>query len=90
MFFFRYDSPVRFKATLEHAGSNSVMLLFMGENSQRNLWTRRDAKQEEPLEIDVAITDEDITQLDGDYWSLKVTNFGRSNTKCKLTISADN
>ncbi len=88
MFYFRYDSPIQFKATLEHSGSNSVMLLFMGEK-KRIHWTRRDAKQEEPLEIDIEITADDIRQLEGKHWSLKVTNFGRSAAKCKLTISAD-
>ena len=77
-FFFKFDKPVEMKAVLKHEGSNAVMMLFMGEDKRRSLWTRKDAKKGEELVIERAIGQPDLDQLGDKYWSLKVTNFGRS------------
>ena len=88
-FFFRFASPTRLKVRLEHSGSNNVMMLFMGNNSRRPLWTRKDASMEETLSIDLNVEEEDIKVLGKNHWKLEVTNFGNTQAKCKLTVDAD-
>jgi len=84
-FYFRFTKPTVFSATLDHTGSSSVMLLFMGENSEH--WTRKDAKNGETLRVNINITTEDIKRIGDGYWSLKVTNFDRAGgTACKLKL----
>lgn len=88
--YFRPTTPVKITAQLQHSGSESVMMLFMGEDERRLHWTRRDAKLEEPLEIPIELTQQDLKDLGDGYWSLKVTNFGvNAEAKCKLTIKID-
>ena len=50
-FYFHFTVPKRFSARLEHAGSDSVMLIFMGDDEKRTHWTRKDARQQETLKI---------------------------------------
>ena len=87
--YFKFSKPTAFSAHLEHKGSNAIMLLFMGE-VKGTKHIRKDAKQGEPLEIAVDISEEDISILGDRYWRLKVTNFDRGNTAdCLLNIQYD-
>lgn len=89
-YYFQITQPKRFRAQLEHAGSDSVMLLFMGQNEDRTHWTRQDARQGETLKITTDISGEDIKKLGDRYWTLNVTNFGANMAvECKLTISIE-
>jgi len=89
IFYFKFSKPIVFSARLEHKGSNAIMLLFMGE-VKGTKHIRKDAKQGEPLEIAVDISEEDISILGDRYWRLKVTNFDRRNTAdCLLNIQYD-
>jgi len=89
IFYFKLSKPIVFSARLEHKGSNAIMLLFMGE-VKGTKHIRKDAKQGEPLEIAVDISEEDISILGDRYWRLKVTNFDRRNTAdCLLNIQYD-
>jgi hypothetical protein len=66
------------------------MLLFMGQNEERNHWTRIDAFQGETLKIDAEITEDDIKKLADRYWTLRVTNFGGNMpAECKVTIAIE-
>jgi hypothetical protein len=72
---------------MEHAGSDAVMLLFMGQDENRMHWTRQDSRTGEPLEITSSISEEDNETLGDRYWTLNVTNFGaNSPVDCKLKI----
>src|SRR5262249_28032086 len=89
-YYFQFTQAKRFHAQLEHAGSDSVMLIFLGQDENRTHWTRQDARQGETLQIKANITQEDIKKLDGRYWTLKVTNFGaNTGVACKLTITIE-
>jgi hypothetical protein len=89
-FFFRFTEACRFKAHLEHAGSDSVMLIFMGEDEGRTHWNRQDARRGESLQIRAEISQQDIEKLRDRYWKLKVTNFRVNQTvKCKLAITIE-
>jgi len=84
-FFLLFPKPTRFSARLEHKGSQSVMLLFMGEN--RRHWERKDAYRGEPLEITCDISQKDVKDIGDGYWELKITNFDRGKpAACKLVI----
>jgi len=90
MFFFRFPEACHFNAKLEHEGSDSVMLLFMGEDARRTHWTRKDAKKEETLQIGAAISQADIEKLRNRNWRLEVANFGANvSAECKLTITIE-
>ena len=88
-FYFRFQEATRFSAELEHAGSDSVMMLFMGEDEGRTHWTRRDARREETLKITTEIRQANIAKLGDRYWRLEVTNFGADKAECKLTITIE-
>jgi hypothetical protein len=89
-YYFQFTQGKRFHAQLEHSGSNSVMLIFMGQDENRTHWTRQDARQGQTLQIKANITQEDIKKLDGRYWTLSVTNFGaNTGAACKLTITIE-
>jgi len=89
-FFFRFSEATKVTCRLENAGSDAVMLLFMGEDENRTHWTRRDARNGETLEINVSIRQEDIQTLADRYWTLKVTNFGaNSPVECRLRITCE-
>ncbi len=89
-FYFQFNKPTRLRAELEHSGSESVMLLFMGQTNERPLRQRQDAKKSENLSMSAEITADNITELGENYWRLTVTNFDRNNeAKCKLTITIE-
>jgi hypothetical protein len=84
-FYFKFTKPTRFSAQLEHAGSNSVMLMFNGGRFQ----IRKDAQSPsgQPLEISFDITQDDIQDMGDRCPELNVTNFDRNNAAhCELTI----
>ncbi len=68
-FYFHFTEAKRFSAQLEHAGSDSVMLLFTGLDENRMHWTRRDARQQETIKITTDISREDIEKLGDRYWN---------------------
>jgi hypothetical protein len=83
---FRFASPGKFTAELEHEGSKSMMLFFSGPPGTRS--KRVDAKDGEPLRIEIDISQNDITKAGEAYWTLKTTNFDSSHrAKGKLTIN---
>jgi hypothetical protein len=87
VFYLRFAKPTTFTATLRHRGSESVMLLFMGEK-HREHWTREDAYAGEDLEISIDITEGDLREIGDWHWMLKVTNFDREHTvECSLQIA---
>ncbi len=82
----RFSKLTTFSAILRHEGSDSMMLLFMGEKNREH-WTREDAKQDEVHEISINITGEDLKKIDDWYWLLRVTNFDSVHTtECSLRI----
>ena len=91
-YYFRFTEPTTFTAHLEHHNSKSITFLFMGEN--REHWTRKDTydcalgiSKDEPLEISIAITEEDMRSVGEGYWTLGVTNFDSGHTAdCRLDI----
>ncbi len=84
-FYFRFNKPTKFSASLRCEGSEAIMLLFMGENKEH--WTRRNGIAGMDLQINVEISAKDIQSVGEGYWSLNVTNFDRGNlAKCKLKI----
>ncbi|MEI8017381.1 MAG: hypothetical protein WCH39_04225 [Schlesneria sp.] len=88
--YFQFKDAKSFHARLEHKGSNSVMLLFMGQDEDRNHWARMDALDGEALEINAEISRDDIKKLGDRYWTLRVTNFGDNvSAECKLTITIE-
>ena len=85
-FYFRFSKPTTFSATLTHAQSEHVMMLFMGERDRLH-WTREDASAGEVLKIKIDITEEDIKNIGDFYWSLDVTNFDSVHpAECSLQI----
>ena len=88
---FKFKHPTTFSATLDHNGSDYIMLLFTGDKDRLH-WTRKDASQEggtagETLRITVDITAKDIARHGDKYWHLKVTNFDSSATaSCRLKL----
>lgn len=89
-FYFKFTESKQFSAKLKHAGSDNVMMLFMGQDENRNHWTRRDARQQEELTIEAEITDADLESVGDRHWKLDITNFGAANSAdCQLTIVID-
>jgi len=89
-FFFRFSEPRKITARLEHSGSKAVMLLFMGEDENHAHWARKDARQEEALEIITEISREDIDAIGDRHWTVDVTNFDADSiAECKLTIAIE-
>jgi hypothetical protein len=86
--YLRFAKPTRFSATLTIAGSDNVMLLFMGE--KREHWTREDGCDGETLNITVDITEADLRAVGDRYWKIHVTNFDQEHpASCVLTITYD-
>ena len=93
-YYFRFTEPTTFTAHLEHHTSKNIMFIFTGEN--REHWTRKDTYdctldkcvfEDEPLEISISITEEDIRSVGEGYWTLQVTNFDSEHTAdCRLDI----
>lgn len=85
-YYFQFTKPTTFTATLEHDGSNSMMMLFMGQKGRLH-WTRQDSRNGEPMSIFVEITADDIKRMGENYWTLKVNNFDANNaSSCVLDV----
>ena len=85
-FHFRFDRPTVFTATLEHSGSNAMMLLFFGGKSRLH-WTRVDTEDGKTLTITANISAASIRAVRHRYWTLDVTNFDSENgASAKLTV----
>jgi hypothetical protein len=65
--YLRFSKPTTLSITLTIAESQSVMLLFMGE--QRERWTREDGDDGETLTITIDITEGDLQAVGDRYWS---------------------
>ena len=88
-FYFRFERPTAFTATLEHAGSDAVMLMFSGGKKYLHA-TRVDTEDGETMTITVNIGERAIRDLGHRYWSLGVQNFDRENPcSAKLTVRYD-
>ena len=89
-FYFRFDRPTAFTATLEHTGSNAMMLLFMGDAGTRLHWTRVDSEDGKTLTIATNIRQLAIDALGHRYWEVQVVNFdGENNATATLTVRYD-
>ena len=89
LFYFLFDQPTVFTATLRHSGSDAAMLLFQGGRKQR-LFTRVDDERGETLTIGVTITQASVDAMAGRYWTLNVTNFdGSHGMAAELTVRYD-
>ena len=89
VFYFRFDRPTVFTATLEHSGSNAMMLLFMG-GKKRLHWTRVDTEDGKTLTIAANISAASIRAVGHRYWMLNITSFDRENAaSAKLTVRYD-
>lgn len=88
---FRFDRPTAFTATLEHTGSNAMMLLFMGDaGPQRLHWTRVDSENGETLTIATDIRQPAIDALGHRYWQVQVMNFDpEHDATATLTVRYD-
>jgi hypothetical protein len=83
----RFARPTTFSATLAITGSDSVMLIFMGEKNREH-WTREDGGDGDVQNLTIDITEEDIQAIGDWYWVLRVTNFDTDHTAaCVLTIA---
>lgn len=88
--YFRFDRPTAFTATLEHTGSNAMMLLFMGDSGSRLHWTRVDAETGESLTIAANIRQPAIDSVGHRYWQVQVVNFDREHdAAATLTVRYD-
>lgn len=88
-FYFRFERRTAFTATLEHAGSNAMMLMFSGGKKHLHA-TRVDTEDGETMTITVNIGERAIRDLGHRYWSLRVQNFDRENPcSAKLTVRYD-
>ena len=89
IFHFRFDRPTVFTATLEHSGSNAMMLLFMG-GKKRLHWTRVDTEDSRTMTISANISAASNRAVRHRYWTLDVTNFDAENAaSAKLTVRYD-
>ena len=89
VFYFRFDRPTAFTATLEHTGSDAMMLLFAGDKKGL-YWTRQDTEAGKTLTVAANISDASIQALGHRYWMLNVTNFdGDNGASATLTVRYD-
>lgn len=88
-FYFRFERPTAFAATLEHTGSSAMMLMFSG--GKKHLYaTRVDAEDGETMTIAANIGEGAIQALGHRYWSLAVQNFDHENPcSAELTVRYD-
>lgn len=84
-FFFRFDQPTQLSFTLKHPGRPGVMMMFRGGSG--TLTKRLDARNKDPLRIDIKVSDEDIREAGEKYWELHIVNFGQQPTRCELMIA---
>ena len=89
IFHFRFDRPTAFTASLEHSGSNAMMLHFMG-GKKRLHWTRVDTEEGKTLTIAANISAASNRAVRHRYWTLNVTNFDNDHgASAKLTVRYD-
>ena len=91
MLYFRFERPTAFTATLEHAGSNAMMLFFMGDAGMPALHaTRVDSETGKALTIAADIRQPAIDSLGHRYWQVQVMNFDREHdATATLTVRYD-
>ena len=89
IFHFRFDRPTAFTASLEHSGSNAMMLHFMG-GKKRLHWTRVDTEEGKTLTIAANISAASNRAVRHRYWTLNVTNFDYDHgASVNLTVRYD-
>ena len=89
VFYFRFERPTAFTATLEHSGSSAMMLMFSGGKKHLHA-TRVDAEDGETMTITANVGERAIRDLGHRYWSLHVQNFDHENPcSTKLTVRYD-
>ena len=88
-FYFRFERPTAFTATLEHAGSNAMMMMFSGGKKHLH-GTRVDTEDGRTLTIAADIGKNAIEAVGHRYWLLAVCTFDRENAcSAKLTVRYD-
>lgn len=85
-FYFKFNKPTEFKVHLENSNSNHLTLVFFNENGKKH-WSRLDAENGEPLDLNINITQGDIESVGDNYWKLDVINFDHKHiADCKMKI----
>ena len=88
-FYFRFESPTAFTATLEHAGSNAMAMYFGGGKKYLH-GSRVDTEDGKTLTIHANIGENAIRAVGYRYWLLGVQNFDHENPcSAKLTVRYD-
>lgn len=88
-FYFRFERPTAFTATLEHAGSNAMMLIFSGGKKHLHR-SRADTEDGKTLTIHANIGENAIRAVGYRHWLLGVQNFDHENPcSAKLTVRYD-
>lgn len=88
-FYFRFERPTAFVATLEHTGSNALAMHFSGGKKHLH-GTRADTEDGKTLTIAVKIGENAIRALGHRHWLLGVQNFDHENAcSAKLTVRYD-
>lgn len=88
-FYFRFDRPTAFTATLEHAGSNAMAMYFGGGKKHLH-GSRVDTEDGKTLTIHANIGENAIRAVGYRHWLLGVQNFDHENPcSAKLTVRYD-
>ena len=88
-FYYRFERPTAFTATLEHTGSNAMAMHFGGGKKFLH-GARVDTEDGKTLTIAVNIGENAIQAVGYRYWSLGVSNFDQENAcTAKLTVRYD-
>ena len=88
-FYFRFESPTAFTATLEHAGSNA-MAMYFGGGKEFLHGARADTEDGKTLTIAANIGENAIHAVGYRHWLLGVQNFDHENAcSAKLTVRYD-
>ena len=88
-FYFRFERPTAFTATLEHAGSNAMAMYFGGGKKHLHA-SRVDTEDGKTLTIHANIGEDAIRAVGYRHWLLGVQNFDPENPcSAKLTVRYD-
>lgn len=88
-FYFRFETPTAFTATLKHAGSNAMAMYFGGGKKSLH-GARVDTEDGKTLTIAANIGQNAIQAVGYRHWLLGVQNFDHENACCaKLTVRYD-
>ena len=88
-FYFRFEGPTAFIATLEHAGSNAMAMYFGGGKKSLH-GARVDTEDGKTLTIAANIGENAIQAVGYRHWLLGVQNFDHENAcSAKLTVRYD-